>query len=254
MILLTRAIPFAIGLITTVLLLLVPVFQAWAIALVVLAVFLCVLGIGRLAGFGRDLESWWHVALTPAIFILAVSVFMLFLEVSWMYPILAVASGLFLFFFAEHLFRFIYLSGVYQPYALEHTSLVLHIASMYFMAASFFGLQTFLQFPVWALAIGFCVVAGVMTYETFWISKIRDKSALKIALVGALALTELFVAFALLPSSFYVNAAIVATCFYVFLGVVRASYLHKLSRTVLNRYVITGGALLVILLVTAQWI
>jgi len=57
-----------------------------------------------------------------------------------------------------------------------------------------------------------------------------------------------------LPVSFFVGGAVVATIFYVLLGMVRASSLQKLSDTVLRRYLLTGVVLLLILLLTAQWV
>ena len=222
--------------------------------LTVLVVSVVVAGIGYLAGYGNDLEGWWHVAITPAVFVVATALFLLFVELQPLLVVIPIVAGVFLFFFAEHLFRFIHLPSLYQPYALEHTSLVLHAASMYFLATTFFGLQIFLQAPVWLLALVFLFVAAALVYETMWVSKIRDRAALTAAGVLGLVLGEIFIVFALQPISFFVSGAALAIIFYVLLGMVRAASLQRLSGVVLRRYLLTGAALLIIILATAQWV
>lgn len=254
MILITRTVPFLIGVLTAVLLYGLSLWPSAIPFLTLLTAFLVALGIGRLAGFGKDLEGWWHVAMTPVAFVIATALFLLFIEVDILLMVIPVLAGLFLFFFSEHLFRFVHLPGLYQPYALEHTSLVLHAATMYFLATTFFGLQIFLQAPVWLLAIAFVFVSGALVYETLWVSKIRDTFALRAAGVLGLVLGEVFLVFALQPISFFVSGAALAIIFYVLLGMVRASSLQKLSDTVLKRYLVTGAALLFIVLVSAQWV
>ncbi|NQV12177.1 hypothetical protein HQ524_02350 [Candidatus Uhrbacteria bacterium] len=254
MILVVRTIPFLIGISTAALLSMVSVWPNSILLLAILAVVAVVYGIGNLTGFGRDLEGWWHVAVTPALFVVSAVAFMLFVESSWLLIAIPIVTGVFTFFFAEHLFRFVHLPSLYQPYALEHTSLVLHVASMFFLSTAFYGLQTFLQTQSWLLAIFFFAFSGMMVYETLWVSKIRDSKAIRVAVIGGLMLTELFVVFSFLPTSFFVNAAASTLVFYVFLGIMRASFLQRLSKVVLKRYAIAGSVLLLLLFVTARWV
>jgi len=219
-------------------------------------VALVIWGVGKISGFGKSLEGWWHVGVTLVLFLVSVVSFMFFLDLKSLVVLhlLAVATGLFVFFFTEHLFRFVHLPSTYQPYALEYTSLVLHIASMFFLSTAFYGLQTFLQIPIWFLSVLFLVFSGLLVYETLWVSKIRDSKALRVAVIGSLILTEMFIVFSMLPTSFYVNAAATALVFYMFLGMMRAELLQRLSKEVIRRYVILGFILLLILFVTARWI
>ena len=254
MIIITRIVPFLVGILAAVLLFSLSVWPAAIPFLTLLAASVVAAGVGRLAGYGRDLEGWWHVAITPVVFVVATALFLLFIETPVFYWIIPGVAGLFLFFFCEHLFRFVHLPGLYQPYALEHTSLVLHAGSMYFLATTFFGLQMFLQAPVWLLAVIFVFVSAALVYETLWVSKIRDTFALKAAGVLGLVLGQAFLVFAILPISFLVSGTSIAILFYVLLGMLRASSLQKLSGVVLKRYLLTGGALLTLILLTAQWV
>ncbi|HJN85473.1 MAG TPA: hypothetical protein QF873_04140 [Patescibacteria group bacterium] len=254
MLLVVRTIPFLLGVVTAGLLLLISVWPSLVLLLSILTVVGVIYGIGHLTGFGKDLEGWWHVAVTPVLFVISTIAFMLFVESQILILVLPIAAGAFTFFFAEHLFRFVHLPSLYQPYALEHTSLVLHVASMFFLSTAFYGLQTFLQIPVWLLAIFFFAFSAMMVYETLWVSKIKDTKAVRVAVIGGLMFTELFVVFSFLPTSFFVNAAASTLVFYVFLGIMRASFLQRLSKVVLKRYAMLGIFMLILLFVTARWV
>jgi hypothetical protein len=254
MILFVRTIPFLIGTYTAVLLFSISVWPKFFLIMSGLVVTGIIYGIGTLSGFGKNLDGWWHVTITPALFVISTIAFMMFVESGLLLILIPIIAGLFTFFFAEHLFRFVHIPSLYQPYALEHTSLVLHVASMFFLSTAFYGLQTFLQTPTWLLAICFFVFSGLMVYETLWVSKVKDTKAVRVAAIGALIFTELFIVFSFLPTSFFVNAAASTLVFYVFLGIMRAFFLQRLSSVVLKRYTMIGVLLTLLLFVTARWV
>ncbi len=254
MILVKRTLPAIVGVLTFLGLFAIATLQTnvWLWFGVVLLV--AILGLGSLCGWGADLERWGLIAVTPALFISSGFAFMLFVEPQWLLVLIAIGVAIFVGLFLEHVFRFVYVPGIYQPYAIEHTSIVLHIVSIYFFSTMFYGLHTFLLTPVWIIASVFFLLSALFVYETLWVSKVASTTASHIALLGALVLTQLFVATAFLPTSFFVNAAIVAVAFYVFLGVIRASLLQRLSGVALKRYTIAGGIFLIVILLSAKWI
>ena len=111
MILLTRTVPY---LSAVALLLFMLSMGRWPSAagvtvLLSLSVVVVVLATGRIAGWGRDLAGWWHVALTPGLFALSLPGITLFVEQTWMFALIIVVSSLFVFLFLEHLLRFVHL-------------------------------------------------------------------------------------------------------------------------------------------------
>ena len=80
MILITRMVPFVNGLIAAGLLYSLSYWPSAIPFLTLSVACLVAVGIGRLAGFGKDLEGWWHVAITPVAFVVSAALFMLFLE------------------------------------------------------------------------------------------------------------------------------------------------------------------------------
>ncbi|MBI2476761.1 hypothetical protein HYV72_01170 [Candidatus Uhrbacteria bacterium] len=125
---------------------------------------------------------------TPVLFVASAIGFMLFLETQWVLVTVSVAVAIFVAFYLEHVFRFVHAPGLYQPYALEHTSIVLHVASVYFFSTVFYGLNTFLHIPVWILAVLFFILSSVFVFETLWVSKIASNIAISRALLGGLLL------------------------------------------------------------------
>ena len=254
MILFARTLPIIGGLTSLAALILLLIFPSNWLLFLLVGVFSIFYVTGSLAGWGGDLERWGHVVMTPAAFFISALTYLLLQESQIVMFVAAGLTALFLALFWEHVFRFVHLPGTYQPYSLEQTSLVLHFISVFFLAEVFYGLNTFLQVPIWLLTIVAAVVAGIFVYETLWMSKLRDKLSIRVAAIGALLFAELFWALSLLPTSFKVNAAVLAVLFYVFLGLVRASLLQRLTQEVLRRYVLIGGGLIFLLFVTAQWI
>ncbi|OGL83255.1 hypothetical protein A3B32_02055 [Candidatus Uhrbacteria bacterium RIFCSPLOWO2_01_FULL_53_9] len=254
MILLKRTLPVLIGLLTFVGIFLISWWQAHIWILLALTVLVVVLGLGMLSGWGADLERWGVIAITPALFVSAAVAFMLFVQDTWLLVVIATTTAIFIALFLEHVFRFIFAPGLYQPYALEHTSIVLHIASVYFFTTMFYGLNMFLHVPIWILALIFFVLAMAYVYETLWVSKIPAATAVTVSLLGAWLLVQLFVAVSFLPTSFFVDAALISVAFYVLLGVLRARLLQRLSELAMRRYAYGGGALAALILFTAKWI
>lgn len=254
MILFKRTLPILTGCLTFLGLFLISWWQVHIWILLALTVLVVVLGLGMLAGWGADLERWGIIAITPVLFVVAAVAFMLFVQETWLLVVISAVTALFIALFLEHVFRFIFAPGLYQPYALEHTSIVLHIASVYFFTTMFYGLNTFLHVPIWLLALIFFVLAMAYVYETLWVSKIPSATCAHMALLGGWLLVQLFVAISFLPTSFFVNAALISVVFYVFLGVVRARLLQRLSDEVTRRYAFSGAALFALILVTAQWV
>jgi len=74
------------------------------------------------------------------------------------------------------------------------------------------------------------------------------------AIAGAIVMTEIYIALAMLPTSFVTNAAAFAVFLYLFLGLSRARVLDTLTKPVLRRYLATGVFLLAVIFGTATWL
>ncbi len=198
--------------------------------------------------------AFWMFLGLPSAFVAAAVFLFLFLEgdlVKWMLGLL-VLVGIWL--YAENLFSFYHLPSTYQAYSLEYLSFVLAIATGFFFYSGTYGMQLFLQLPGWVLALGVFWLTLFLLLCVFWASKIEQGMSTRLSVVGAIVVTELFLALGMLPTSFLANAAGLAVALYLFIGLSRAHALERLSKTVLQRYVVIGCVLFLLVFGTAKWI
>ncbi|MEI6510591.1 MAG: hypothetical protein WCO25_00925 [Candidatus Uhrbacteria bacterium] len=255
MILIHRVTPFLIGLATALGFAALLNFQrnplgAMAVTLLVVAALYV-----RLVGFSPRSFQFWMLVGTPLLFLGSSFGLMLFLENPNAEFALAVVVSLFVFFFAEHVFSYVHLPANYETYAIEHLSLVLNVASVFFVSVVAFGMRIFLTIyaPIWLLSALFFVVSLFVIFGTLWASKVDVGHARLYAICGALLVTEIFLTVTYLPTGFYTNAALIALTAYLFLGLTRARFVESLSKSTVRRYLVTGVVLLVMILGSARW-
>ncbi len=210
--------------------------------------------LGRLLLWEFRRPAFWVFIGTPCLLVLSSMFFFLFLEsipAKWMLAALVTgAVGL----YAENLFAFYHMPSAYQAYALEYLSLVLYVASGFFFTSGAYGSQLFLLLPVWVPALAVFVAVLFATIAVFWVSKVGFETGLVFAIAGAIVMTEIYIALAMLPTSFVTNAAAFAVFLYLFLGLSRARVLDTLTKPVLRRYLATGVFLLAVIFGTATWL
>jgi hypothetical protein len=198
--------------------------------------------------------SFWVFFGTPLFFILSSLFFYLFLENDLAKFFLGVVVTLGAWLYAENLFSFYHLPSTYQPYALEYLSLVLYVLSAFFFTSALYAAQLFLLLPVWVPALAIFWTVLFATIGVFWVSKVAPETSALFATMGAILLTELYVVTAMLPTSFVANAAIFSIFLYSYLGLSRAHVLDKLTKPVLQRYLMVATCLLVAIFATARWV
>lgn len=254
MILIHRLTPFAIGLLAS--LGLSSLLLGWLSPLVsvVLTTFAIALLYARLLHFDVHAFSFWHFMGTPTLYLVS-SFGMIFLfEQDSMSLMLSIVSVLFLLLFAEYVFQFTHLPSQYQPFSIEYLSLLLNILTVFFLSSLAYGAHLLIQTPLWLMAPIFFLISLFILYGTLFVSKADGVRARPYALAGSILTTEFFITLAFLPSGLYTNAALITLFFYLFLGLTRASVHHKLSASVVRRYVVTAVILLVVILFSTDWV
>jgi len=249
-----RAIPYAVALVVSLGFVWMIWQPAWFWIGAVVAWIFCLYLCARLVSFDWREKTYRFFLLTPVLFLASSLGVFLFLESFWLQIALGIVTAACLFFFTEQVFYYLHLPVRYQAYTIEHLSLVLHVLVLYFCASIGFGLQLFLQIPLWLIAPVIFLLMCYMLAATFWVSKIEHDLVRSTVIAGAVLITEFFLALSLLPSGLYVNAAILTIFFYLFLGLTRAHFFENLSRIFLRRYLLIACGLLVLIVGTAQWV
>lgn len=254
MILIHRLTPFGIGLIAS--LGFASLLRTWTPALASFAFTLVLIGLlyARLLHWRVRTFSFWHFLGTPLLY-LASAFGMIFLFEQPVSSIaLAVVSVLFLILFAEYVFQYTHLPSQYQPYSIEYLTLLLNVLTIFFLSSVAYGLHLLIQAPLFLLASCFFLLSLFILYGTLFVIKADSARSRPYALAGSILTTEFFITLAFLPSGLYTNAALITIFFYLFLGLTRAQVHHKLSATVVKRYVGVAAVLLVIILLSTDWL
>ncbi len=254
MILIHRLTPFGIGLIAS--LGFASLLAKWTPAMVSFALTLVLIGLlyGRLLHWRVRTFQFWHFVGTPIIYLLSAFGMIFLFEQPISSIALAVISVLFLVLFAEYIFQYTHLPSQYQPYSIEYLTLLLNVLTIFFLSSVAYGLHLLIQTPLFLLSFFFFLLSFFILYGTLWVSKADDDRSRPYALAGSILTTEFFVTLAFLPSGLYTNAALITLFFYLFLGLTRAQVHHKLSSTVVKRYVGVAAILLMIILLSTDWL
>lgn len=255
MILLHRITPFLIGIATAIGFVALLAFSVHPLAVMGAVLVVVAVLYVRLVGVAPRSFQFWMLFGTPLLFLLASFGLMLFLERPLAQVMLAAFVTLLLSLFAEHVFSYLHAPVNYETYAIENTSLVMNVASVFFVSVAAFGTRVFLATfaPLWFLTALFFAVSLFVIFGTLWASKVDVQKARLYALCGALLVAELFVTVAYLPTGYYTNAALIALMAYLFLGLTRAHFIEKLSPKIIRRYAVTAALILVSVLGTSKW-
>ncbi len=197
--------------------------------------------------------GFWVFLGMPLFLLLSSLAFFLLLESDGTKWVLAGAVTLGLALFAENIFAFYHLPRTYQAYSLEYLSLMLAVGGLFFTTSATYLAQVFLEAPVWAMALVMALITFAVFVAVFWVSKISWEAGRMYAGIGALLLTEIYVACSWLPTGYTTNAAVFAVCAAWYLGIMRAHAFQKVHRRLLLRHSLFAGALLLLLFLTTPW-
>ncbi|MFH0892680.1 MAG: hypothetical protein V1867_07975 [Candidatus Falkowbacteria bacterium] len=160
----------------------------------------------------------------------------------------------FLYLYLRSIYHYLYNEKAQEKYSLKNLSAYGNFLAFYFLASSVYGLQSFLNLPVWLLMVVLVVFSGMMVYQVIWSHRINRQIGIFYILVFCLIIIELAWSVSFLTLSYYVLGLIVAICYYVLIGLVKAYLLGNLRAKTVKWYLIFGFLALILVLLTARWI
>jgi len=196
-------------------------------------------------------REFWHYLASPLIFTWSAIVLLTFFENIYFKHFFILSIGTYIFFYFENLFYYLILGKEKGENNFLRMTNMMNVVSVFFLAVGFYGIKTFLQLPIWILAIIFFIFGSGLIYSSLWIVKQNLKEIYIEVLAMALIITELFLATNFLPLGFYSSGAIVGIIYYIASGIL-INYL-KSKDMAYKRYVFMGSALLLLVILTAKW-
>lgn len=199
-------------------------------------------------------RQWWNYLILPAVMSTAVTAYSVFLNSRPLIQLLFILDSVFLYFYLRHIYYYLLEPGSYEAFSIENISSYISWFSFFFLAAAVYGLESFLNFPIFQLALIILAAAALINYQIIWVNKIELKKALPYLLVSCLILAELGWSIFFLPFNYNISGLLLAICFYVTSGLVKNHLLDKLDLSKVKIYLILGLASLFLILFTARWI
>jgi len=198
-------------------------------------------------------KAWWNFFILPALLVIAVIVYSSLQSVGWLVQILFFLNLLICYIFFRFSYYYLLNPLSYKISSIENLSLYGNFLIFFFIAASLFGFQSFLNTPVWQITIIIALFSALIGYQVFWANKIKVKENIAFLLIIALVLAELAWAISMLPLDNNIAGFTLAIFYYMMIGLVRMELVSGLSKDKLRLYLGFGFASMIIILLTARW-
>jgi hypothetical protein len=199
-------------------------------------------------------KRWWNFFILPAVFLTGLAVYSTILVSMSLIQFLFIAAAVFLYYYLR--LNYYYLIGRISrdDSVFENLAPYGNFLSFFFFAAAAYGLQSFLDAPVWLLIIIMLFLMGTMVYQAFWAAGIETKGRFIYLLIICLILAETGWAISFLPVDFNVAGLVLAVCYYMIVGPVRFYLTGRLNKKIIKLYLSFGFASIVLVLLTARWL
>jgi hypothetical protein len=155
----------------------------------------------------------------------------------------------------ETIIGFVYLLNVasalfrpekYEERSFANISATIHSIVMLYSSVLFFGLQYYIDFPIWYLIIPFLAVSAVIFMHMLWTHGIQHVLQHRLLIICFLLLVlELIFSIQWLPVHYTVNAFIVTVFFYIFSNLIISSLRNEVTRSQVITYFIIGAIVIV---------
>jgi len=199
-------------------------------------------------------KQWWNYLILPAVMSTAVMAYSVFLSSKPVIQLLFFLNLVFLYFYLRHIYYYLLNPSVYEVFSIENISSYVSWLSFFLLAATIYGLQSFLNLPIFYLALIILAATALIVYQIIWVNKIEFKKGLPYILISCLILVELCWSISFLPFNYNISGLCLAICFYVVIGLIKNHLLDKLNVTRVKMYLILGSVSLFLVLFTARWI
>jgi len=199
-------------------------------------------------------QEFWRFLISPGFFIFSVYLFLLIIESSFWRHFIIIAANLLLILILQNLFDRFYRASDYPVHSFESISGNINSLSLFLLIVSFGALITFLDMAVWQLALLLLFSVTLLTYQTMWLAGLAIRCFWLYLIIINLIVLEIFWVWQFLPNTFYVKALTVTIVYYLAVNLSRNQLLGLLNKKMLQRYLTVGAAVLILVLLTAQWL
>lgn len=199
-------------------------------------------------------EKWWNLVILPFLFSTGLIVFSALIPNLLVVQILYLLNLVFLYFYFRTIYYYLIKTDSYNQYHLENLAAYGNFLTFYMIASSIYGLEAFLNLPVWVMVITLAITTMLIVHQVMWANLINPAAAIFYILIVAMIIVEVAWSISFLTLSYYVLGLLLAVCYYVTIGLVKAHLLDRLDRRSVQLYLSFGLLSIIIVLLTSRWI
>lgn len=200
-----------------------------------------------------NIKNWWDYCILPVFFISSLAIYTSLLINDILIQVLFIANFLFIFYYFKNLYFYFGKQAKYR-YIIQNFSSYGNFLIVFFLAAVIFGLQAFLDVPLWLLIGIFTVVMLLVIYEVLVTNEIEIRPRLHFIFLLTLLMAEFAGAVYFFPFNYNVLGLIVAICYYISIGIIKFHLKNSLNPQAIKLYLTAGIASIVVVLLTTQWL
>jgi len=223
------------------------------LVLVTLVIFSAVWQFYRASEINKE---WWSRLggiILPVLMSIAVVAYTTLLSSKLVIQILFILNIILLYSYLRQIYYYLIRPLAYEAFSIENISSFGNFLTFFLLAATIYGLQSFLNISIWLLMIAMLAVTSLIIYQVVWANKIDLRKGLPYILITSLILFELSWSVSFLPLNHNISGLVIALCYYMLIGLVRHFLLDALDSGKIKFYLGFGFTSLFIILFTARW-
>jgi hypothetical protein len=209
--------------------------------------------VSRFAKEAQARERLWNFLILPVFFLTGLGFYSALISSHLFVQILFIFNSVFLYFYLRSIYYYLIKPLGQGDLPLENIYSYGSFLVFFFISSLIYGLQSFLNIPIWPMMIALVFIAGLVVYGVMRANEIKTKEVLIFILISSLVLVELAWSISFLPLNFNIAGLILALCYYMFTGLAKHHFLEKLDKKIARLYLLSGFGSITILLLTARW-
>lgn len=199
-------------------------------------------------------KEWWNFFILPAVFSTSLIAYSTLLRHSSLVQALFFLNIVILYFYLRSSYYYFLRPSAYKVSAIENISSYGNFIAFFLLASTIYGLQSFIDAPLWLLMLILAAASILIIYQVVWANKVKRQNKIIYVFIGCLILVELGWSISFLPLNYNVAGLTLAICYYMLIGMIRFHLLDKLDIKRIKLYIGFGLASILIILLTSRWL
>ncbi|MFA6513810.1 MAG: hypothetical protein WCT50_00780 [Patescibacteria group bacterium] len=198
-------------------------------------------------------KNWPLFFFFPAILFLGVSLYAALISDYYWIQFILFLSASFTFYYLRNIYYFLNYGALERAEKLNNLMTISGFLSVFTLAATIYGLPTFLGLSFWPLFVLFIIFTTPLFFQSFVLGRLNILEKWPFFLASIFILAELTLVLYFLPLSFNILGFFVAIFYYLILMALRLTLKNNFSVHTMRWPLIFSSVIITILLLTARW-